>query len=252
MLWLEATKSDTSVGIAAPLVPDIGLREISVRVLDLRGLSKADDFDAFRRMFARKLLTTSDIRHFGNQMWALLVIAALYALGQESAKRALEIGKLLDNVSDQDLAIYCMDLCVLGSIKWGQNELQRHREALTEWVDAFPGWRGRVSIFLAGAIVERAMRARMLRANPNAIHHLALLLWEWREEPVDDEWLCKSSKGGLHGGPDSETFDIDILQASHNWFKKWGPGECGITGGQHADLLNWFDRLLVRRRELTQ
>lgn len=72
------------------------------------------------------------------------------------------------------------------------------------------------------------------------------VLWEWRDAPLADDWLCGSSECRRFGnsGP------FDIIEESRRFFQRQGAEALGVTPSQHADLLAWCDKLLARRAEL--
>jgi hypothetical protein len=132
--------------------------------------------------------------------------------------------------------------CFVDAFMWGRGDLRRHRNALTEWLKAFPDGRAWVSLVLVGALCERFLPPGR---RTTARTQVGSLLWEWRDEPVDNDWLRESDNCR---GWTMET--VDVLKETRQSLEGSDPNAWGITAEQHADLLVWCDQKVARRAEL--
>ncbi|MDQ3583048.1 MAG: NACHT domain-containing protein [Pseudomonadota bacterium] len=228
-----------------PAAPEsVYKHEYRSRNYELRGLSKVNSTQAFVGLFARGLLTPADLLNPQGEMRDQLTIAALWALGREATKLTIEIRKYLGHLPPRDLALYCMCYGLFSPIRAGRGDLQRHRNALAEWLKAFPEGRAWVSLVLVGALVEGELSLRSFASNART--QFGPLLWEWRDEPVDDDWLRESDT--CRGWPGIR--GVDVLKKARQSLEKNDPNAWGITAEQHADLLAWCDHKMARRAEL--
>jgi hypothetical protein len=231
------------VPCATPVAPESMYKhEYGARVLELPGLSRINSAQAFKDLFVRGLLTPADLLNTQGEMRVQLTTAALSALGVEGTKLTMEVRKYLGHLPPRDLALYCMYHCFVDEFVWGRGDLRRHRNALAEWLKAFPDGRAWVSLVLVGALCERFLPPDR---RTTARTQVGSLLWEWRDEPVDNDWLRESDncRGWTMG-------TIDVLKETRQSLESSDPDAWGITAEQHIDLLAWCDRKLARRAEL--
>ena len=237
---------DAFVLCVTPATPESAYHQDHRSVMfELPGLSNVDSYVAFEGLFVRGLLTPADLLNSQGEMRAQLTTAAVWAFGVEGTKLTIEVQKYLGHLPPRDLALYCMRHCLVDPILGGREDLQRHRNALAEWLRAFPDGRAWVSLVLVGALCE-AERSRFLASRrANARTQVGPLLWEWRDEPVDDDWLRESDNCRGWG-----IRDLDILKEARESLEQSDPDAWGITAEQHADLLAWYDHKVARRAEL--
>lgn len=113
--------------------------------------------------------------------------------------------------------------------------MQQLQGALAEWLRSFPEGRAWIPLLLvshAGAVPESA-------------GSIGPVLWEWREEPLAEDWLresddCRDPQDKAH----------DLIVDARASLVSLGAHPWGVTAEQHADLLAWCDRMMARRAEL--
>lgn len=229
-----------------PIAPVSVYWEYRAVYFELRGLSKVDSTEAFAGLFVRGLLTPADLLNTQGEMRNQLSIAALLALGYEGTKLTMEVLKYLGHLPPGNLALYCIRICLIDPIWREHGDLQRHRNALAEWLKAFPDGRPWVSLVLVGALAE----LEHMYLVPRARKQVGTLLWERRKEPVDDDWLRESDNWMTWDESRNVDVFVDVLEKARQSLETNDPDAWGITAEQHGDLLAWCDHKVARRAEL--
>lgn len=201
----------------------------------------ANSVHAFGEMFVRGLLISSDLLKVHGEMRAQLTTAIFRSMGLVPDKLTLSIRQHLGHLPERDLALYCLRHFFLVPLWNGRRDLQAHRQALAEWVKAFPNGRTWVPLLLAGSLAEEGPGGNLI-----IMKMVGPMLWELRNELVAEDWLRESDKcSGWYG-----INNLDILKLAQKLLNKNAPIEWGLTAEQHADLLAWCDRMKARRAEL--
>ena len=210
-------------------------------LFQLRGLSKVDSVIAFMSLFGRGILLPSDLTQVQGEMRCQLTNAIFRAVDIAPSKLTLNIRQYLNHLPENDLALYCARHFLLYPLWLERRDLQGHRQTLAEWSKEFPAGKTWIPLLLTGALIEE--REKRILA---AMKMVGPMLWEFRNEPVAEDWLKGSDNCCGWFGLQKK----DILKSTQELLKKHGSEAWSITKEQHADLLIWCDQMLAKRVEL--
>jgi hypothetical protein len=115
------------------------------------------------------------------------------------------------------------------------------RARIQGWLEAFPEGHGWVPLLLASYAVHFDANTAS-----GAVQQIGTLLWEWRDKPVDEEWLRESDRSRSWG----TNLKFDLIQAVQKLLVELREAAWGVTVEQHADLLTWCDRMMTCRAAL--
>ncbi len=214
-----------------------------VNAVALRGLSICDSTRAFSRLFARGVLVPEDIRTFRDNCRNILTVSAFWAMSEPNSHVSLDIRYYVDHIPSNVVASFCYDYASIGKFKMGCVEnVQTCREWLSEWLTAFPERRLWVPLLLANSL----FRYILIKEKDWLLKSFCSLLWEWRNEPIDEDWLITSDE--YQCGYLSVK---DLLKEIKHLLAIHIRDDFEIPAEQHADLVAWCNRQISRRRELS-
>ena len=235
---LPSSKS-TSVAASSPMVPTFAYVEVDAATVELRGLSKRNTVvDVLTNWLSSGLLATKDMPFGKSNSRVAMTVAVLGAMATRGTRVTLDVRHNLEHLDPQTFA-----LLSFAAISAATDTATSLQGAIVEWLSSFPTNRRLVPLLLAGMIVETAdtemSHTLVVR------EHFWEVLWEWRNEPVADDWLQASDDylgwGSRH---------IDLLLSLRRLMETGGYDALGLNASQHKDLLAWCDRLLAERTAL--
>lgn len=241
---LGAHTSHSSACCATPPAPSFAFRDdIKVSTFRLRGLAAADSNIAVERLFERNILAPGDINDFGEDIREHLIVSAMWSLQPRDTSVTLDIRHHMQHLPLRDVALYCFQyyvaFCRMDSRMDAIDKAQYVNRRLEAWLSAFPQGRSWVPLLLAGCLYECHEQLSWVSNN---VDEIARLLWQWRDEPIREQWLLGSD--ACQEWLASERFCL--LKATSQLLERHGPDNMGIT----ADMVAWCDRLIAQRAEL--
>jgi hypothetical protein len=224
---------------AAPFcVPTVAWIEYTSDDKVLRSLSSVDYVSALAAMLGSGALVPSDLTACPVARKYTLTLAMIWAARKYDSRITLDcIDHHLVHLPRHDLAILLFPR-VMRAVNYGdEGEVAR---LLAEWLRAFPDARLLTPFLWMGVLVgledwTNSHRVKM---------RVCRMLWEWRNEPIDEGWLIVSDNCM------TDTWDGDILKELKDTLVFNTPTDCGLTAAEHEDLLRYHASLLARRTEL--
>ena len=229
-----------------PLVPDFMFKRFWTHIVPLRGLSEAASSQAFVNFFRRGLLDPNVIQQSHGLFRDHLTVAALLALRGESSKVTLDVRHCLGHLPSRDVALFCFSNKFRRVMRgWGTTE--RCCTDLAEWLEAFPEGRPWVSLLLLGLVTQGKHEARRRggwngsESYPRGNKLIGPLLWERRNEPVDENWLRGSDDcAGVPGIQHADILNESRKCVSEGCARRMGPDGRAALGP--IDLVRSLDR----------
>ena len=164
-------------------VPEFVYNQFASRILKLRGLSTMDSCMGLVRLLSDQVLLPGDLHRAKGEMPVNLAAALLMALNLDSVKMSAGLREAVGPVTARDWALHCLYYTFYVSLGREGRELQKCRGILGEWLREFPEGKEWIALLLTGAIYEN---------NSDRNKLIIPLLWEWRNQPVDESWLQAS------------------------------------------------------------
>ena len=214
-------------------------------IFELRGLSKINSVGALSKFLARGLLVPSDLDICHETFRAQLTVACFWALSDLDSSLTFDIRHHLKNFPKRDLALNCFSSGCFNVWLNTRTSLLICQQKLSDWLSAFPEGRSWVPLLLP-ACVSYADLSPYSRV-ADITKRVGPMMWEWRSEPVDDDWLRESDI--CRGERMNER---DVLIDSRRELLNLGADAWGLSVERHSELLAWCDHMMARRKQLKQ
>ena len=227
--------------VDTPSVPLHVYEEFSADGMTIRGMAFNTDTHAMAGFFQRGVLKPND--SYVESWKPIITLAILWAMLRNDSEVHFGMLHLLSDIPRNTLAI-----CTFPPASSHPKKSAKPEDldfSLSAWLDAFPEFRDMLTLLLAGSM---QVSERWTDQTGKQLGNLAVigpLLWKWREEAVQEEWLKASSEC-----KSTNTVPHDLLNLTASRLTGSGPETFGLTENQHSDLVAWCDALIRRRMEL--
>jgi hypothetical protein len=243
-LLQHALPGNGSVGAVAhpPAVPTAAYAEIHANTIYLRGLSERSTVvHVLASWLESGILAPKDMPFGRADSRDAMTVAVLWALSRPGTCMTLDARHSVEHLSPQQVSLLCFE-----AITWSATTVDSLRDAVAEWLTAFPANRHWMPLLLAGAIAVGGYAYGRGPLVSDRQKRIWPVLWEWRNETVASDWLQESDECWYWRGERS----FDLLTSIREMIASESHNVLGVSAAQHEDLLLLCDRLLAKREVL--
>jgi hypothetical protein len=173
----------------------------------------------------------------------ILAVSTLWSLTVPGSKTSLDLRNCVEWLSEQDKALFsyyfvATAICTAQDSDLAELELEK-------WFNVFPSGRRWVPMLLVGTVAFIKADTFNVKEE-SAKKRIGYLLWQWRNEPIDEKWLRESDTCRAFDKEDH----LDLLKHARQSIENEVPATLGLSTEQHEDFLVWCDRMISQRAEL--
>ncbi len=236
----------TTVIAQSPALPAAVYQQLDIPSTHLLGFSGKTLIAALADWLRSGLLKPEDLPLNRKDTRDAMTVSLFWALGFSDSCVTLDMIRGLQHLSEAEVAVLSFSL-----LDCSPKSVNEPRDAIEQWITAFPSYRSCVPFMVAGKIIDVliADENEIVAFAPNGVLlRLWPILWEWRTEPVSEAWLLISDRcrSWYHG----EGTHIDMLTKIREHLQTPDPKNLGLSATQQQDLQAWCERLLEQRAAL--